>query len=237
MDPPGKLLKTEPETLSLHQDIYSPAAETDLSEEAVSAMSTLQGEMRGVFDMFDYHFRKLVNAHELGCGVRLQKRVQLMLCAQSYSIRRASHYANLNCDHFDNTDHADLIDKIARLFMPGGQAHSFCSTKDLSTKTLPVRAHKTEVGNENPGSVKGPEDFSNKSGHHYHDHTSNHPEHRTFQLDANLVHYTRTRGNYCQIPRTQNVGFIYMVDVEIHFWKRGVPQEIMLNMLQYDTPH
>lgn len=246
-EPPKKRAKTEPEALARNEDIHAPAAKADLSEEAVSAMATLQKEMRGVFDMYDCDFRELVEAHELGCGVSLQNSAQLVLCDPPYNIRRVRHNANSEYDRFGNKDQADLIDEIAIVLQPGGHAHTFCATEDLSTITNLVRAHKTEVEMESTGSVtdaapqRAEEDVGDTTDllhqQHKQHHLASNLSERTFHLDANLVHYTRARGNYCQDPRARNVGFISMVEVAVHFWKRGVPRQVMLNMVQYDTPH
>lgn len=58
-------------------------------------------------------------------------------------------------------------------------------------------------------------------------------EEPTFELDPNIIHYVRQKGFYNLDPRARNGSFQSMVEVAIHFWKRGAPKRDMLSNINY----
>lgn len=211
------------------KDVIS-AVQTDSDDVMRRAMVTLRNAMQGSFDMYAVDFRQLVGEHKVKSGLSIVGLVQLVLCDPPYTVRRKYNKTNSGYDEFQVEDRRELVDETATFLRPGGHAHVFCATEDVAAYEKVVRRHMSVRK-----SVSTDESENEDSDDEEVVPLQTTAEVETFDMDTSVVFYVRGRECNFQDPRSRNVGFMSMVEVAVHFWKKGLTWAEMRSMIQYNT--
>lgn len=205
-------VKEEPVNLSIR-----PGRDVNMTNDVSDALDNVAAEMGKTFKMVDIPFEELIDVARVTERINIQERTSLLLTDPPYNVRREGGAENSDHDVFTHKNVEDLCDFAKSVLKTGGHGIIFCSFSQFENYRS-ILANTTENVRyiENGKEVYKVE--------------------QVFTVESTPLVFVRADGNFNNTNRNP-LTHINMVELCVHFWRRGLSMEQHKKNIDYKTPN
>lgn len=169
--------------------------------------------------IYDVHFMDLIDTESENTGLDLRGQVNFILTDPPYNVRYESGKDNSSHDVLTTEDMKNSVELFSQMLVPGGHGIVFCSMLQFQEWYDMIKSYEEDDDDDDdsePGSGSGSVEEEKRVGREI-------PKKKKYVFDAEriMMIYIRSEKNYGRNPASYGLNHCNIVEIAIHFWKRG----------------
>ena len=205
-------VKEEPINLSV-----KPHRDGRMNKQTSDAFDDIHAHMMKTFTILDDSFVEMCDTARETHGRRMEDNVDLLLTDPPYNIRNEGGKDNANHDVFTEKDMRKLCELCKTVLKPGGHGIIFCSFAQFEKYREILNSFTEETT-----------DYEADSSGHTKTTTT------IFTVETSPLVFVRGDGHFSNPSRSPGM-HVNMVEICVHFWRKGGDPQAMKRRLDYNT--